>query len=169
MIIKLFKRNMSLLLILVVALMNSNTVFAKENKVAESNGEHTTEVTEYLVNVNEERETSVILENKDIVLLDNSPVTGVVPSNGYIDLYPTLESYIGFNKKFVVNATSSSSTGVLFVYLYKPNGNLQSNDWVMSVNEIVKWSVFLPSSGTWRVRLVAQATTAPVNVYVRWE
>lgn len=166
---KLFKRSISFLLIFVMAMASTCTAFANESEASALNGEPSTEVAEYLVNVDETGEITLIAENQEIVPYDNSPVRGVVPSNGYIDLNPTLESYIGFTKNFVVNATSDSTSGALFVYLYKPNGNIQSNDWIMGVNEVVKWNVFLPSSGTWRVRFVAQGTTAPVNVYARWE
>lgn len=164
-----FKRSISFLLVLIMAVATTSTAFAKENQATGLTDEDYTEVSEYILNVSDTGEITLVAEDSEIIPFDNSPVRGVVPSNGYIDLNPTLESYIGFNKNFVVNATSNSTSGALFVYLYKPNGNLQSNDWIMGVNEVVKWSVFLPSSGTWRVRFVAQGTTAPVNVYARWE
>ena len=155
-----FKRSISFLLVLIMAVATTSTAFAKENQATGLTDEDYTEVSEYILNVSDTGEITLVAEDSEIIPFDNSPVRGVVPSNGYI---------IGFNKNFVVNATSNSTSGALFVYLYKPNGNLQSNDWIMGVNEVVKWSVFLPSSGTWRVRFVAQGTTAPVNVYARWE
>ena len=167
--INLFKRSISFLLMLIMVATTTCTAFAQENLSTDLANEEYTEVSEYILNVSDTGEITLAAEDKKSVPFSNSPVRGIVPSNGYIDLNPTLESYIGFNKNFVVNATSDSTSGALFVYLYKPNGNIQSKDWTMGVNEIVKWSVFLPSSGTWRVRFVAQGTTAPVNVYARWE
>lgn len=163
------KRSISFLLILIMMATTTCTAFAKEILPTDLIDEEYTEVSEYILNVSDTGEITLVAEDAEIVPFSNSPVRGIVPSNGYIDLNPTLESYIGFNKNFVVNATSDSTSGALFVYLYKPNGDIQSNDWIMGVNEVVKWSVFLPSSGTWRVRFVAQGTNAPVNVYARWE
>jgi hypothetical protein len=113
-----------------------------------------------------------VLLNFSIVgtaLAANSPVTGTVPTNGSINLYPWLESYIGVSKNFIVNATSNSTSGALLVYLYNPSGKLVSNSWVMGVNEIAKWSVTLPSSGQWRLYIVASGTNASVNIWAKWE
>ena len=99
----------------------------------------------------------------------NYLVKGDVASNGYIDLYPRLESYIGLNKNIIINATSESSSGGLLLYLYNPDGELKSYDWIMGVNETAQWTLFLPSSGEWRLRVYAQGTTASVRVSARWE
>lgn len=165
----LFKRSAIFLMIALMLLTSTCTVFAAETTaVALSETENVT-VAEYSVNVGTTGEVMVEAINDEVSTFANSPVRGVVPSNSYIDLYPQLESYIGFNKTFIVNATSDSTSGALFLYLYKPNGDLASHDWIMGVNEIAQWSLFLPSSGEWRLRVVAQGTTASVNVYARWE
>lgn len=156
-----FKRKISLLIIFTMVLSITSEIYAKESSTVENVKKTGSNI------VLERKEDDVFRTNSTD--FDNYPVRGIVPSNGVLELKPTLESYIGLNKSFVINATSDSNTGVLFVYLYKPNGNIQSNDWIMGVNEVVKWDVFLPSSGTWTVRFVAQGTTSPVNVYARWE
>lgn len=94
--------------------------------------------------------------------------TAVVPSNGSIDMYPTLLSYTGFTRKFYVSTESESTMGALLLYLYNPNGKLVSEDWIMSVNGAYEWSLFLPSSGQWHLWVVAQGTTADVNIQAKW-
>lgn len=96
-------------------------------------------------------------------------ISGVVPSNSTATFTVHLDSYIGFSKEFVVNATSNSTTGgVLFIHLISPRGNEVSQDWIMSVNEIASWKVTLPSSGDWTVRISSNGTNAPVNVFMNW-
>lgn len=99
---------------------------------------------------------------------ESRSTTGVVPSNGKQTFYLQLNSYVGLSKTFLVNATSNSATGVLFIRLTSPRGTVVSNDWVMSVNEVAQWKVNLPSSGQWTVEVTANATTAPVNVFLDW-
>ena len=94
--------------------------------------------------------------------------SGTVPSNGSRTFYINLDNYVGVNKTFLVNATSNSSTGVLFIRLISPRGTEVSQDWIMSVNEVAQWSVFLPSSGQWTVQITSNGTTSSVNVFLNW-
>ncbi|MCI8362024.1 MAG: hypothetical protein HFJ41_02605 [Clostridia bacterium] len=149
---KLVKKAVSFLLIFSIFCLNGNIVFAKE-----------------LVSENQELiQEDISISNGSISTM-NSADAGIVPVRGYIDLYPELDSYIGFNKKITVNATTDSESTFIYLYLYDPNGNLKSNDWIMGSNEIAQWSLFLPSSGTWRLRVISHASTTPVRVFVQWE
>lgn len=94
--------------------------------------------------------------------------TNVVPSNGSIDMYPTLLSYTGFTRDFYVSTESSSTSGALLLYLYNPSGKLVSHDWLMGINDAYQWTLFLPSSGQWHLWVVAQGTTADVNIQAKW-
>lgn len=55
------------------------------------------------------------------------------------------------------------------LYLYKPNGQLASQDWIIGINEVAQWSFFLPSAGQWRLKLVASGTNDVVEFFARWE
>lgn len=99
---------------------------------------------------------------------ESRSTTGIIPSNGKQTFYLQLNSYVGLTKTFLANATSNSVTGVLFIRLTSPRGTVVSNDWIMSVNEVAQWKVNLPSSGQWKVEVTANATTAPVNVFLDW-
>ncbi len=99
---------------------------------------------------------------------ESRSTTNIIPSNGKQTFYLQLNSYVGLTKTFLANATSNSVTGVLFIRLTSPRGTVVSNDWIMSVNEVAQWKVNLPSSGQWKVEVTANATTAPVNVFLDW-
>ena len=96
-------------------------------------------------------------------------VYGTVPCNGAIDMYPTLSSYIGLTRKFYVSTSSQSTQGALFLYLYNSNGKLVSNDWIMSINGVYEWTLFLPSSGKYHLRVIAQGTDADVEIAAKWQ
>ena len=57
---------------------------------------------------------------------------------------------------------------MLILHLYSPNGALRSDDWLMGVNEVATWDVFLPAAGTWILEVAAQGTYADVDVTVSW-
>ena len=162
------KRGITFLFVLIMGLSRIQVALAEENnkKISIANN---TVVGEYFINVNEEGEISCITDKTETNTLENEPETDFIQPNSFVILRPKLDSYIGFTKNFIVNATSESNTGLLFIYLYDPDGNIKSNDWIMGVNQLVRCNVFLPKSGTWTVHLVAQGTTAGVDVYVRWE
>lgn len=100
---------------------------------------------------------------------DNDPVGGTIASNGSATYYPHLSSYIGLTKQFYAGTSSSSSTGMVLVYLYNPSGKLISNDWILGVNDYASWNFTLPSSGTYRLRVAVQGTTAPVSFAASWQ
>ena len=119
--------------------------------------------------------TRVMAASPDESTLDATPrenqtIGGSIPSNQSRTWNTNLDSYVGLNKNFCAVSSSSSTTGALYVYLYK-DGQLKSKDWVMGVNEnrTVTWSMFLPASGTWQVKVVASGTNAPVTFYGWWQ
>lgn len=93
----------------------------------------------------------------------------IEPPYGSATLEVPLSPYIGLTKKIFINAVSETTQGILFVYLYKPNGEIASHDWVMDPNEIRTWSLTLPSSGTWKLHIVAGNTNEPVEIFAKWE
>lgn len=115
-------------------------------------------------------ETEVMSFTLDATPRENQTIGGSIPSNQSRTWNTNLDSYVGLNKNFCAVSSSSSTTGALYVYLYK-DGQLKSKDWVMGVNEnrTVTWSMFLPASGTWQVKVVASGTNAPVTFYGWWQ
>jgi len=168
---KLFRRIASFLLVTLVSFTTMGTAFATETSAGTEDVLALNDITftEYIIDVDNSGTTTISNGNSDVIIRANSPVSGTCPSNGSLNLYPWLESYIGLSKTFIVNATSNSKSGALLLYLYNPSGKLVSKDWMMGVNQIAKWSVTLPSSGKWRLYVVAQGTTASVNVFARWD
>ena len=80
-----------------------------------------------------------------------------------------LASYFGLTRKFYVTTTSNSTQGAVFLFLYNPSGKLVSDDWITSINGTYEWTLFLPSSGTYRLECIAQGTDAPVDIFVRFQ
>lgn len=154
---KVFKRNICVLTVLLLFLTITFTSFAKETSELDFPDSN-----------------NIVIEkdNFGVVLYGNENWdTGQIAPNSYIDLNIKLDSYWGqnLNRKIIVNATSNSTSGALFLYLYKPNGELASHDWIMGVNEVTEWSLFWPTSGYWRLRVMAQGTNAPVDIWASWE
>lgn len=114
--------------------------------------------------------TTFAAEKTDIIgsVAESRSTTGSIPSNVKRTFYLQLDPYVGLSKTFLVNATSKSATGALFIRLTSPRGNVVSNDWVMGVNEVAQWKINLPSSGQWTVEITATGTTAIVNVFLDW-
>ena len=92
-----------------------------------------------------------------------------LPINGSDDLYINLDNYIGLTRRIYFNATCSSNSGAVFLYVYSPRGTLVSDDWIIGVNEAANWSVFLPSSGEWHIHAVAQGNAAEVELHAVWQ
>lgn len=113
---------------------------------------------------------SFTLDTNSVMPRENQMIGGTIPSNESRTYYTNLDSYIGFTKNFCAVSHSDSTSGALYLYLYK-DGQLKSRDWIMGVNETntVMWSMTLPSSGTWEVRVVASGTNAPVTFYGWWQ
>lgn len=126
-------------------------------------------IMDYTLNVEDSGEITISDDNTGVNPKNNILLYREVPACGTVDCYPQLESYVGFNQNFIVNSTSDSTTGFLAIYLYNPSGKLVSDQWEMGVNETVKWSVFLPSSGQWHLRIVGYLTNAPAYVFAGWE
>ena len=114
--------------------------------------------------------TETVLYSNIVMPQENQTIGGTIPSNSSCTYYTNLDSYIGFSKNFCAVSRSDSTSGALYLYLYK-DGKLKSKDWIMGVNETntVKWSMTLPSSGTWEVKVVASGTNAPVTFYGWWQ
>lgn len=87
----------------------------------------------------------------------NVKVSGTVQPNTTCVCFPTLSSYVGLNKTFNVVTTSNSTSGAVYVYLYKGE-KMVSNDWIMGVDDVAAWSLFLPSSGEYTLKIQAYAT-----------
>lgn len=81
----------------------------------------------------------------------------------YLELSDT-----GFSRKFVANASSESTSGLIEISLYNPDGKLVSNQWVLGVNEAATWTVYFPKKGTWEISALAYLTNEPVLVYFTW-
>ena len=137
---RVIKRFLSLLLIVIFVFSTNNRVFAaSEEKTLSDDGKH-------------------------VVCING----GNCHSNGTMTIYFDLDSYVGLTQKITVNARSNSQTGMLILHLYSPNDSLRSNDWLMGVNEVGAWDIFLPASGTWRLEVAAQGTTDQVHVHASW-
>lgn len=99
----------------------------------------------------------------------NNIVGSVIGSGQTVYYYPNLDSYIGFSKTFVAATSSAgSTTGAVFLYLYNSNGKLVSNDWIMGINDNASWSVTLPSSGTYTLKVVLSGTNGAVSFSAKW-
>ena len=101
-------------------------------------------------------------------LVANTQVGGFVGINDAIYLYPVLNPYVGFTKEIIVNTNSASTSGLVFLYLYDPKGKIVSHDWIGDVSGVTKWKVTLPSSGTWKLQVVAHANNVAVVVNAKW-
>lgn len=113
---------------------------------------------------------NTLQENFDINPMSTSDKRAVtLPINGSGDIYINLDSYMGLTRRIYFNATCSSNSGAVFLYVYSPRGTLVSNDWIIGVNEAANWSVFLPSSGEWHIHAVAQGNAAEVELYAVWQ
>ena len=149
---KSFKRLASILLVAFVGITNVCVLYASDNYTPKEDIEFADSTNSY----------------QELASRSVRSTSGIVPPNGTATFYLNLDSYVGLSKTFLINATSSSTTGVLFVTLTSPRGTIVSNDWIMSVNEVAQWKVTLPSSGTWTVQITSNATSAPVNVFLNW-
>lgn len=82
-----------------------------------------------------------------------------LPANGTIYLYPTLNSYFGFNKTFYFCADNTyfdeDPSGTIQVYVFKPDGILLRY-FEVGVNEAYRESFFLPPSGTYKVQVISR-------------
>lgn len=169
----LFKRSISFMLAAVMLFASTTTVLAKENSNDTVVETEDLSITLDLLNTIDLTDSNIDMEvievSIDVNSLSNTKVGAVVPANGTENIYPTLDSYFGLYKTFYVNATSEGTKAGLFLYLYDPNGKLVSDDWIMGTNGAAKWDVFLPTSGQWRLYIVALATEKPVTVWAGWE
>lgn len=170
---RLFKRSLSFLLVAVMLFGTTISVLAKENSNDTDVAADVINITPDLLNTIELTDSNIDMEvievSIDVNPLSNNQVGAVVPANGTENIYPTLDSYFGLYKTFYVNATSEGTKAGLFLYLYDPNGKLVSDDWIMGTNGAATWDVFLPTSGQWRLYIVALATEKPVVVWAGWK
>lgn len=168
---KFFKR-ISTLLLATIMIISTNAVALAAGEHEECQSEETLLMTipasedgktivEYDVNINDLGITLTPLST------NADEAGGNVPSNGQksFTLHKSQSSALSY---LVVNSFSKSTSGALFIYLYRPNGSQVSDDWIMGVNEAVRWLVLSPQSGNWKLRVVASGTNAAVNVYATW-
>lgn len=96
--------------------------------------------------------------NAEIMPLDAQYGSDVIGSGRSADIYPVMNSYIGFNKTFTAQSqrasvpSSGQITGNVKLTLYKPNGDVRGS-WTISPNGSVREQYFLPSSGTYRLHI----------------
>lgn len=166
---KFFKRISTFLLATIMIISTNAMAFAAgEHEVCQPKedllmtipaSEDGTTIVEYDVNIKDLGITS-LSTNAD-------EAGGNVPSNSTksFTLHKSQSSALSY---LVVNSVSKSTSGALFIYLYRPNGSQVSDDWIMGVNEAVRWIVLSPQSGNWKLRVVASGTNAVVNVYATW-
>lgn len=96
-------------------------------------------------------------------------VSGTVGINSVINLYPYLEQGNIFGRTLCIRTSSSSTSGAVFLYLYSPNGDLVSDDWIMGVSDESNEYMFLPSYGRYTLKVIAQGNNQPVNVDAWWQ
>lgn len=169
---KVFKRNLCVLTVLLLFLTITFTSFAKETlEVDVPPNSNNISIEEDNIVLSDVNIGTIEKDNFGVVpYSENWDIAEIAP-NSYMDLSIKLDSYWGqnLNRKIIVNATSNSTSGALFLYLYKPNGELASHDWIMGVNEVTEWSLFWPTFGYWKLRVMAQGTNAPVDVWAGWQ
>ncbi len=168
---KVFKRNICVLTVLLLFLTITFTSFAKEASEVYLPDSNNIVIGEDSLVLSDVKAGTKEKANFEVVPYGENWDTAIIAPNSYIDLNIKLDSYWGqnLNRTLTVHATSNSTSGALFLYLYKPNGELASHDWIMGINEITQWSLFWPTSGYWKLRVMAQGTTAPVEVWAGWQ
>lgn len=118
-------------------------------------------------------ETNMMDESSDTevsVVNDTVGTTISAGKNGHV--YPTLDSYIGVSKSINISIApsngSSSATGRVRVYLFKPNDGSLMKYWEVSeIGTTIKESFTLPSSGTYSV-LIYNETDTEIVVTAHW-
>lgn len=151
---KVFKRIVTFLLVSTMIFSTTVSAFAAETNVPKDK----VVVAEY---------TLIADDSGNFSARQNNMVGSVINSNGTATYYPNLDSYIGVSKTFVASTSSSSTSGAVFLTLSR-NGKTVSNDWIMGVNDSASWSVTLPSSGTYTLRVVLSGTNNSVSFAGRW-
>ena len=83
--------------------------------------------------------------------------------------YQTLDKATS-NARLIVNCTSNSTSGALFIYVYNSDGTLVSDDWICGVNEMAIYEFDKRlSAGTYEIKIIAGLTNAEVRVFVSLE
>lgn len=99
-----------------------------------------------------------------------------VNSSGEITVYRgqtrsmvvNLPNYIGFNKEFYINATTSITEGEIWLTLLDPHKTVMFYKMVIGPNDATKIKYFLPLSGDWTLSVTAVDTATPVTVKAGW-
>lgn len=152
---KLKKTIFSLLVVTIFALGFSVSAFASDTENSEIVAKSTTA-------------TIQNVEEKEIVT--RAVVDGTVPSNGTMNLYPVLNSYVGFTKQISILTTPMSTrspSGYLKISMYKPNGSLLKVWKTVLPEDQILETFTLPSSGTYTLKIESKANV-PVFVSATW-
>lgn len=105
--------------------------------------------------------------DENVVPLADTAVTGTVLPWNSTTLWPHLSSYIGFSKTIRITTQSSGGNGGVDIELVK-DGNLKSDgNWLMGVNDVGEWTLTLPSSGNYELR-VHNKSDATIFVIAQW-
>lgn len=112
------------------------------------------------------------LENKvgeQSKILSTQSETKEIAPNGTEYFYPVLSSATS-NARLIVNCTSGSTSGALFIYVYAPDGTLISDDWICGTDGMVVYDFDRRlSAGTYKVMIVAALTSTTCTVFVSLE
>ena len=158
---KFLKRIGCLLVVVTMVFGTAVSAFAAETNEVDKQNDEKTVVADYTLQADN--------EGNVISVRSNNVVGSVIQSGQSATYYPNLDSYIGINKSFVAMTSCNNNSGAVYLYLYKNDtGKLVSNDWIMGVNDQATWTVTLPSSGTYRLRVVLSGTTDWVSFSARW-
>lgn len=150
---KVFRRLVSLMVVAIIMVAGTASAFASEVDITK------------MVTISPNAEV-------EIMPLDAQYGSDTIRSGGSADIYPVMNSYIGFNKTFTAQSqrasvpASGQITGDVKLTLYKPNGDVRGS-WTISPNGSVREQYFLPSSGTYRLHIENNSNIS-IMVVCQW-
>lgn len=149
----------SMLMVVAMLFSTSISAFAETTSVKEDLVSNSSTTVEYIINAN----------NGEAVTYANIMATGTVNPYTSIYLYPTLDNYIGFNRDFYVS-TSQVNDGIIAGFLVMTLSNSKGeviDSWTMGPNDDVTKTYFLPSSGSYTLK-VTSWVSMPVYITTAW-
>lgn len=150
---KVFRRLVSLVVVAIIMVAGTVSAFASEVDTAEME----------IISPDAEVE---------IMPLDAQHWSDTIRSGSSADIYPVMNSYVGFNKIFTAQSqrasvpASGQITGNVKLTLYKPNGDVRGS-WTISPNGSVREQYFLPSSGTYRLHIENNSNIS-ITIVCQW-